>query len=254
MQRPRKIPHQRSWKAAKFLWTVNQHLSTSMSIWPFNRNLKKCPLIDPEAHAFAPRQDGTNLENEAPNPFSILKKGITRINVLPTTWKETTEVQYRIECRYALSFQKNKSPGTEGLTAEFYSFFWDHLSSTMINSFNYGFVKVELSISQRQGIIRLIPKKNKNLSLLNNWRPISLLNVDYKIATKALALRLRKVLPSIMSDVPTGYIEGRFIGEDIRMISDIIHFTTEQNQEGIALFIDFEKAFDSLEWAFLLRL
>ena len=82
----------------------------------------------------------------------------------------------------------------------------------MINSFNYGFVKVELSISQRQGIIRLIPKKNKNLSLLKNWRPISLLNVDYKIATKALALRLRKVLPSIMSDVQTGYIEGRFIG------------------------------------------
>ena len=121
----------------------------------------------------------------------------------------------------------------------------------MINSFNYGFVKGELSISQRQGIIRLIPTKNKNLSLLKNWRPISLLNVDYKITTKALALRLRKVLPSIISDVQTGYIEGRFIGENIRMISDIIHFTAEQNQEGIALFIDFEKAFDSLEWAFL---
>ena len=117
----------------------------------------------------------------------------------------------------------------------------------MINSFNYGFVKGELSISQRQGIIRLIPKKNKNLSLLKNWQPISLLNVDYKIATKALALRL----PSIISDVQTGYIEGRLIGENIRIISDIIHFTAEQNQEGIALFIDFEKAFDSLEWAFL---
>ena len=198
-----------------------------MSIWPFNRNLKKCPLIDPKAHAFAPRQDGTNLENEAPNPFSILKKGITRINVLPTTWKETTEVQYRIECRYALSFQKNKSPGTEGLTAEFYSFFWDHLSSTMINSFNYGFVKVELSISQRQGIIRLIPKKNKNLSLLNNWRPISLLNVDYKIATKALALRLRKVLPSIMSDVQTGYILKEGLSEKISAWYRILYISQQ---------------------------
>ena len=87
--------------------------------------------------------------------------------------------------------------------------------------------------------------------LLKNWRPISLLNVDYKIATKALALRLRKVLPSIVSDVQTGYVKGRFIRENIRMISDIMHFTAEQNQEGIALFIDFEKAFDSLEWAFL---
>ena len=100
----------------------------------------------------------------------------------------------------------------------------------MINSFNYSFVKGELSISQRQGITRLIPKKDKNLTLLKNWRPISLLNVDYKIATEALALRLRKVLPSIVSDIQTGYIEGRFIGENIRMISDIIHFTAEQNE------------------------
>ena len=68
------------------------------------------------------------------------------------------------ECRYALKdFQKNKSPWTDGFTAEFYSFFWDHLSSTMINSFNYGFVNGELSISQRQGIIRFIPKKDKSL-------------------------------------------------------------------------------------------
>ena len=143
------------------------------------------------------------------------------------------------ECRYAVKgFQKNKSPGTDGLTAEFYSFFWDLLSSTMINSFNYGFVKGELSISQRQNIIRLIPKKNKNLSSLKKWQPTSLLNVDHEIATKALALS-RKVLPSIVSDVQTGYIEGRFIGENIRMMSDIIHFTAEQNQEGIAPFFFF---------------
>lgn len=90
------------------------------------------------------------------------------------------------ECRNALKgFQKNKTSGTDGLTAEFYTFFWDKLSKIMVNSFNYGFQKGELSISQRQGIVRLIPKKDKNLSYLKNWRPISLLNVDYKIATKA---------------------------------------------------------------------
>ena len=121
----------------------------------------------------------------------------------------------------------------------------------MVNSFNYGFQKGELTISQRQSIIRLIPKKDKDLSRLKNWRPISLLNLDYKIATKALALRLKKVLPSIINDAQTGYMEGRFIGENIRLISDILHFTAQQNLEGIALFIDFEKAFDSLEWDFL---
>ena len=97
------------------------------------------------------------------------------------------------ECQKALKdFQKNKTPGNDGLTAEFYVFFWDKLGKIMVDSFNYGFQKGELSITQRQGIIRLIPKKDKNLQYLNNWRPISLLNVDYKIATKALALRLKR--------------------------------------------------------------
>ena len=95
--------------------------------------------------------------------------------------------------------------------------------------------------------VRLIPKKNKDPYYLNNWRPLSLLNADYKIATKALALRLRKVLPQGINNAQTGYIEGRFIGQNIRQISDILSFAAEQNIEGIATFLDFEKAFDSLE-------
>ena len=99
------------------------------------------------------------------------------------------------ECVEALKkFNKNKSPGTDGLTAEFYLRFWNELGKVMVDSFNYAFTTGLLSISQRQGIIRLIPKKDKNLLHLKNWRPVSLLNVDYKIATKALALRLKRVL------------------------------------------------------------
>ena len=156
------------------------------------------------------------------------------------------------ECLAALkTFNKNKSPGTDGFTAEFYLRFWDDLGQVMVDSFNYAFTTGNLSISQRQGIIRLIPKKDKDPSYLKNWRPLSLLNVDYKIATKTLALRLKKVLPQVINNAQTGYIEGRFIGQNIRQISDILSFTAEQNIEGIATFIDFEKAFDSLEWEFL---
>ena len=49
-------------------------------------------------------------------------------------------------------------------------------------------------------------------------------------------------------------MESRFIGENVRLISDILHVTAQQNLEGIALFIDFERAFDSIEWAFLLKM
>ena len=61
------------------------------------------------------------------------------------------------------------------------------------------------------------------------------------------------MFPSIVNDAQTGYLEGRFIGENSRLISDILHFTGKQNLEGIALFIDFEKAFDSVEWDFLYK-
>ena len=147
------------------------------------------------------------------------------------------------------TFQLNKTPGTDGLTAEFYLRFWTDISGPLIDCLNHGALLGELSISQRQGIISLIPKKNKDALLLKNWRPISFLNTDYKLATKCIAKRLEKVLPYLIDGDQTGYIKGRFIGENIRLISDII----EQNKEGMILFLDFEKAFDSLEWEFLFK-
>ena len=121
----------------------------------------------------------------------------------------------------------------------------------MIESFNYGKKVGKMSIDQRRGIVSLLPKKNKKLSLLENWRPISLLNIDYKIATKAIARRLEKVLPHIIGRSQSGYVKGRFIGENIRLINDIMQFTLKKNIPGIALFIDFRKAFDTIEWNYL---
>ena len=77
--------------------------------------------------------------------------------------------------------------------------------------------------------------------------------MDYKIATKALATRVKKVLPSILCNAQTGHLEGRFIGENIRQIADVLHFILDQNMSGIAVFPDFKKAFDSLEWDFLAK-
>ena len=83
---------------------------------------------------------------------------------------------------------------------------------------NYGFEKRQLSICQRRGIITLVPKKDKPTNLLGNLRPISLLNTDYKIATKAIAKRLEAVLPLVINADQTGYIKGRYIGENVRLI------------------------------------
>ena len=108
----------------------------------------------------------------------------------------------------------------------------------MVDSFNYAYEHGHLSISQRLGIISLIPKKNKDLQYLKNWRPISLLNNDYKISTKAIAIRMKRVLPKIIHSSQTGYVKGRSdIGESIRTITDIMSFTKTQNIPGQAVFL-----------------
>ena len=147
------------------------------------------------------------------------------------------------ECERALKFmENNKTPGTDGLTSEFYRYFWHMVGSFMVNSFNHAFQNGTLSISQRQGIISLIPKKKKNIEYLN---------VDYKIATKTIALRLETILPNIVHPCQSGYVKGRFIGESIRLIADTMHFTKQKEIPGVAVFLDFEKAFDSIEWNFV---
>jgi hypothetical protein len=149
----------------------------------------------------------------------------------------------------ALKGLKNgKSPGTDGFTADFYKFFWTKIKTLVLESLRNVYSDGELSIEQKRGIINLIPKKDKDARLLKNWRPISLLNTDYKILTKTLALRLKKVLPGIINEDQVAYLKDRFIGQNIGTIIDIMDFTKANNLTGIVAFLDFEKAFDTVNW------
>ena len=78
--------------------------------------------------------------------------------------------------------KSGKSPGTDGLPAKFYKVFWKDVSPFLISSLNRGYQKGKLAITQRRGVTSLIPKKDKALNELKNWRPITLLICDYKIA------------------------------------------------------------------------
>ena len=146
----------------------------------------------------------------------------------------------------------NKSPGNDGLTKEFFLSFWDDIKNIYISSIRTAGIKKEFSVSQRQAIIKLIEKKGKDKRFIKNWRPILLLNVDYKIASKALAERLKKILPVLISHEQTAYVNGRFICETGRLISDIIEVSGVFNIKGFLVTMDIEKAFDSLNHSFLL--
>ena len=153
------------------------------------------------------------------------------------------------ECKKVLSsFSNGKSPGEDGFTAEFYAKFFDILGEDLVESLNSAHEKGQLSISQRRGVITLLTKDDTALSHLKNWRPITLLNVDYKIASKAIAKRIDATLPHLIHTDQTRFIKGRYIGENIRLISDLMEQTKIDKTPGILLAIDFRKAFDTLEW------
>ena len=145
----------------------------------------------------------------------------------------------------------NKTPGSDGLPAEFHEIFWNDIADLLLDSINHAYQTGQLSVSQKRGIVKLIPKKDTEPYFVKNWRPISFLNCDYKLATKAVANRLKQVLPKLIGNDQTGFLKGRFIGENIRLIDSVINFTAAKNIPGLLLFLDFEKAFDTVEWTFI---
>ena len=95
--------------------------------------------------------------------------------------------------------KSGKTPGNDGLTEEFYVCFFGEVAPLLINSLNYSSKVGELSTSQKQAIITLIEKKGRDKRLVKNWRPISLINVDTKIASKTIALRMKKVIHNVIT-------------------------------------------------------
>ena len=161
------------------------------------------------------------------------------------------ELTYKELAEALKSMKNSKSPGNDGFTVEFFKFFWQDLGVYILRSINCAYENGLLSVTQKQGIITCLPKPNKPRHLLKNWRPISLLNVIYKIMSSAIANRLKKVLNNIIYQDQKGFISGRYIGENIRLIYDILFETKQQNMPGLLLSIDFKQAFDSISWKFI---
>ena len=115
---------------------------------------------------------------------------------------------------------------------------------------NEGIEKGELSTSQRQNVIRLIPKKDKDATRIANWRPLTLGQGDAKIDSKTIAFMMIEVMADLIHPNQLAYIKKRFIGEGIKLIDGIIEYIKENKLKGYMLAVDFLKAFDSYEWEF----
>ena len=148
--------------------------------------------------------------------------------------------------------QTGKSPGSDGLPTEFYLFFWDSLGDLLVSVFNERFRLGILSDSQRESLLRLIHKKDER-NLAKNWRPISLLNTDYKLASKVITERLKTVMSSIVHQDQTCSVPGRSIFSNLQLVRDVLDMIDKTNETGILVTLDQEKAFDRVDHEFLMR-
>ena len=145
----------------------------------------------------------------------------------------------------------NKSPGPDGLPYEFYITFWEDLKHMLLEVFVDCAQNKELAVSMKQGLISLIPKADKDPLYLDNWRPITLLNSDYKILAALYANRLKCCLEEIISVTQSAFMKGPHISNNIPLVLDILDYGELFDKESLILFLDFYKAFDTVEHWFI---
>ena len=145
--------------------------------------------------------------------------------------------------------KNNVGPGADGFTGSFYKVFWCYIKWIVLGTIHKIFDNRELTISVRLGIIALIPKSDKDRKFILNWRPLTLLETLFKILSLTLAARLNPVLDNLLGHEQKTYVLGRYIAECTR---NIFTYAKNNNLPGMLLLCDFEKAFDSVNFEFIL--
>ena len=171
------------------------------------------------------KKDTVNIEDTS---FANLGNQLPKLNE-----RDKSEIERDIcleDLKHTVFKSKNnKSPGPDGFSNEFYKQFWPRINILLLKLMNFYRLNAILNAAQTTGIITCIPKGGKVRNDLKNWRPLTLLNSIYKFFSGILAERIKKILPKLIHLDQKGFINGRFIGENTRITSDIINECNSQN-------------------------
>ena len=150
----------------------------------------------------------------------------------------------------AKALGKDVCPGVDGMGVSWYIEYWDLIGNVLTSAYqqiiDHGYMPQEWT----EGLIYLIPKGDGPLDDIRKWRPITLLNVVYKILAKTIARRVQPFLPQLIHDSQTGFVQERSIFDNIFLFWEMVAFA-EQQQDLAILFLDFEKAYDRVDWDFM---
>ena len=151
----------------------------------------------------------------------------------------------------ASTMNNNKTPGEDGIPIDFYKVFWKYLKEPLYKMAMDVFQQRKLHDSARRGILNLIPKPGKDSRHIKNLRPITLLNTDYKIIEKTIAIKMIPALDKIIHKDQRGFMKDRRISVNIRKLLDIMNHTKEHDMEALVLSLDFVKCFDKCSFSIL---
>ena len=161
--------------------------------------------------------------------------------------REFTGVEIRVTLKQVFPF---KAPGLDGMPPLFYQHFWSTsgavVTKTMLDFLNHGIIPPNFNDTH----IVLIPKI-KDPKRVTDYRSISLCNVVYKLTSKAIANRLKKILPTIISDTQSAFVQGRLIIDNVLLAFESMHHINQKRggKEGeMALKLDKSNAYDRVEW------
>ena len=177
---------------------------------------------------------------------------------LENTYNVRVSEQHKLEQNKELELEEiasaikelsnNKTPGQDGLPIEFYKVFFNKIAQLLHQVYIVNYEEEEMHQTSMKGILNLIPKPGKDSRDINNLRPITLLNVDYKIIEKVLANRMRNAMQEIIHTDQKGFLPGRRISCNIRKILDLIFHAEQEKLDAFILSLDYKKCFDMISF------
>lgn len=219
---------------------------------PITNQIKYDP--DEIENVFRDYYKGLYTQSDTPDPKEM-KNLLEPLDMPSIGTKQNKCITARItpeEIRKTIkNLKSNKSPGSDGFPAEWYKKFEEELTPILYTTFNWILENKLTPPSWKEAIITVLPKPFKDKEFCQNYRPISILNIDYKIYTSIISNRLQTCISDLIDEDQTGFIKGRQTHDNIRRTLHIIQKIDQNKLPAALISLDAEKAFDRVNLEFL---